>query len=278
MIHLYIVEQTIIMKAFLLSMIFIFFGLLNAHAQSEIYTSLEVDDFPIIEKCQNENSNCFRESLKIYIQKNIDITNLTKYTSAKAYAQFVVMESGEIKDIKVRTTNKDLKKEAIKLLNDLKIKSPAMKNGAPVSMTYVIPISFNKRIINEDGKPTVFSSLTKETKGPELAFKDAFILPFIKECKSSGKDTCFEDLIAKRIVNFLKSSKKMKLELKDRMELKIYFEIQANGQVSNALVVCESNKIMKELPDFINNMKITEAAKNKENKYIPTYFMKNVVL
>tara|TARA_R100001369_G_scaffold92142_1_gene135678 strand:+ start:13225 stop:13335 length:111 start_codon:yes stop_codon:yes gene_type:complete len=35
---------------------------------------------------------------------------------------------------------------------------------------------------------------------------------------------------------------------------------------------------MRELPDFINNMNITEAAKNENNKYIPTYFQKTVIL
>jgi hypothetical protein len=264
------------MKAFLLSMLLILFGYLNTKAQTEIYTSLEVDDFPIIEKCQEENSNCFQESLKIYIQKNIDIKSLTKYTSAKAYAQFVIMASGEIKNIKVRTTNKDLKKEAIKLLNDLKIESPAMLNGAPVSMIYTTPISFSSMSINAGTyNPT---SDILENKRPSLAFEDATVLPLYKECKSSGIDSCFEDLTTKRIISFLKSSKKLKMTLKAGMELKIYFEIETNGQFSNALVVGGNDKIMKELPLLINNMRVSEAAKNKNNIYVASFFMKTIVL
>ncbi len=264
------------MKAFVISMALILFGHLSANAQSEIHTSLEVDDLPIIEKCQEENSNCFQESLKIYIQKNIDIKSLTKYTSAKAYAQFVIMASGEIKDIKVRTTNKDLEKVAVKLLNDLKIESPAILNGAAVNMVYVTPISFSSMSINAGSYDPTNDILGN--KRPSLAFNEAAVLPFYKECKSSDNDSCFEDLTTKRILNFLKSSKKLKLEQKEGMELKVYFEIETNGQFSNALVVCGNDKIMKELPLLINNMRVSEAAKDKNNNYVPSFFMKTIVL
>tara|TARA_R100001369_G_scaffold92142_1_gene135677 strand:+ start:12554 stop:13105 length:552 start_codon:yes stop_codon:yes gene_type:complete len=182
-------------------MILILFGLLKAHSQSEIYTSLEVDDLPVIEKCEEFNADSFQDCLKNYVQYNIDITSLTKYATAKAYAQFVIIASGKIENLQVRATNEDLKNQAYKLLDNLKIKSPAMKNGVPVSMTYVIPIRFNRKIINKDGSSAYPSSRDLETKGPELAFKDAFILPLIKECESSGNKTCFADLITKRIVN-----------------------------------------------------------------------------
>jgi len=264
------------MKAFLISMLFILSGHLSAKAQSEIYTSLEVDEFPVIEKCEEENSNCFQESLKTYIQKNIDIKSLTKYTSAKAYAQFVVMASGEIKDIKVRTTNKDLEKVAIKLLNDLKIESPAMLNAAAVNMVYTTPISFSSMSINAGSYDPTNDILGN--KRPELAFNEAAKLPLYKECKSSGNDSCFEELTTKRIISFLKSSKNLKVELKEGMELKVYFEIQTDGEIINAMVVCNSNKIMKELPLLINKMKVFESAKDKNNNPVATFFMKTIVI
>lgn len=264
------------MKAFLIYIILIPFGLSNLMAQSETYTSLEVDNFPVIEECQEENPNCFQESLKIYIRKNINIKSLTKYSSAKAYAQFVIMESGEIKDIKIRTTNKDLKKEAFKLLNKLEIKSPAMLNGAPVSMVYTTPISFSSMSINT-GTYDPHDDLTNNPR-PSLEYKDADVLPLYKECKSSDTNTCFEDTVTKRILNFLNFSNKMKIELENITELKIYFEIQPNGQFTNAMVLCESNKIMKELPTFINSLQVSEAAKDKNNNYISTFFKKTIVL
>ena len=68
------------------------------------------------------------------------------------------------------------------------------------------------------------------------------------------------------------------MELENIMELKIYFEIQPNGQFTNAMVVCGSNKIMKELPTFINNMKVSEAAKDTNNNYVSTFFTKTITL
>ncbi len=264
------------MKAFLISMALILFGHLSTKAQSEIYTSLEVDDFPVIEKCEGENPDCFQESLKTYIQKNIDIKSLTKYTSAKAYVQFVIMASGEIKDIKVRTRNKDLEKVALNLLNDLKIESPAILNGAAVNMVYTTPISFSSMSINAGSYDPTGDILG--SKRPSLAFNDAAVPPLYKECKSSGNDSCFEDLTTNRIINFLKSSKKLKAELKEGMELKVYFEIQTNGQIANAMVVCGSNKIMKELPLLINNMRVLEAAKDENNMYVASFFMKTMTI
>jgi hypothetical protein len=68
------------------------------------------------------------------------------------------------------------------------------------------------------------------------------------------------------------------MTLKAGMELKIYFEIETNGQFSNALVVGGNDKIMKELPLLINNMRVSEAAKNKINIYVASFFMKTIVL
>lgn len=265
------------MKVFFLSIILIFLGILEVMPQNQVFTSLEVEELPVIKECEEEvNTNCFQKSLKAYIQENLNIMKLVKYSSAKAYAQFVVTESGEIENIRVRTTQEELKKEAIKLLNALKIKSPATRAGIPVSMIYTLPISFNS--INLDNVNFNPSKAMMNQERPHLDFDDAAELPFYTDCESSNLDSCFEDLTTQRILNFLKSSQTLKNELDTITELKVYFEIQSDGEFSGALVVCESNKIIKALPDFINNMRATGAAKDEDGNFIPTFFLKNIAL
>ncbi|SKB47765.1 TonB family C-terminal domain-containing protein [Salegentibacter salinarum] len=66
-----------------------------------------------------------------------------KNLPGQAYVQFVINETGEVKQVKVRTRNKYLEKEAIRLFADLKIKQPASINSKNVSLKHTIPITFN---------------------------------------------------------------------------------------------------------------------------------------
>ncbi|MDT0651585.1 energy transducer TonB [Autumnicola edwardsiae] len=63
----------------------------------------------------------------------------------KAYVQFIITESGEVKEVNVRTHNKYLKEEALRIFADLKIERPARKNSENVAIKHVIPISFNTK-------------------------------------------------------------------------------------------------------------------------------------
>ncbi|RKS55943.1 hypothetical protein BC962_0918 [Gillisia mitskevichiae] len=266
------------MKAFTFSFMFVLIANLALNAQTKVYNSQDVDSLPIIEDCEEPSIDCFQEDLKNYIEQNIDIVNLVKHTSAKAYAQFVISASGEIKDIKIRTTNKTLEKESYKLLRKLKIQSPATLKGLAVDMRYVTPISFKRTMINETEGFSEYSGRPTETEGPNIAFRDAATPPSFKECNSSGNESCFEDLVIRRILNFLETSKSLSRERKDEMKIKIYFQIEPNGKVSNSLVVCKSEKIIKKLSTFLNTMKVSEAAKNQNGESISTYFLKTVIL
>ncbi|WP_037317484.1 TonB family protein [Salegentibacter sp. Hel_I_6] len=126
-----------------------FFLLFTIHiqAQSEIFSLAEVDNAPIISKCTNSLSSkdCFIEKLNNYIKSNIDIMKLVKRKDlpGKAYVQFEVNATGEIEQVKVRTRNKFLEKEALRLFAQLKIKEPATKNSKKVAIKHTIPITFN---------------------------------------------------------------------------------------------------------------------------------------
>ena len=129
--------------------IFFFFAFFTANilAQSKTYSLTEVDKAPVISKCTDSlnSKDCFIEKLKHHINRNIDIMKLVKKKNlpGKAYVQFVINETGEVKQVKVRTRNKYLEKEALRLFDELNIKQPATKNSENVSLKHTIPITFN---------------------------------------------------------------------------------------------------------------------------------------
>ncbi len=61
----------------------------------------------------------------------------------KVILQFVVKKDGTIGDVKVvRSVDKDLDKEAIRVIKSLPKFTPGRQNGKPVSVWYTVPVSF----------------------------------------------------------------------------------------------------------------------------------------
>ena len=59
------------------------------------------------------------------------------------YVQFVITKSGEIEIKGARANHKRLEKEGKRVVNLLPQMTPGKKNGEPVNVSYMVPISFN---------------------------------------------------------------------------------------------------------------------------------------
>ncbi len=67
----------------------------------------------------------------------------TKQISGQMFIQFVVNKQGLINEIKIlKSIHKQLDDEVIKALQNLKTFKPASQNGNPVSVYFILPISF----------------------------------------------------------------------------------------------------------------------------------------
>ncbi|MDT0675065.1 hypothetical protein [Autumnicola musiva] len=123
---------------------------LNLQAQTKIFNLAEVDEAPFIIKCADSlnSKECFTTGLNEYIHQNIDIMKLVDHRNlpGKAYVQFIVTEEAVVRQVNVRTRNKFLKEEALRLFADLKIEHPARKNSKNVAIQHVIPITFNTEV------------------------------------------------------------------------------------------------------------------------------------
>jgi len=65
------------------------------------------------------------------------------YLQGKVYVQFLINEDGSISNaLVVRTLDKDLDKEALRIIRNMPNWKPARKDGEPVPMAYTCPVVF----------------------------------------------------------------------------------------------------------------------------------------
>ncbi|ARV15503.1 energy transducer TonB [Polaribacter sp. SA4-12] len=88
----------------------------------------------------------FDKRMKNFFQENFDINttiNLGLYKGKhKIQTQFIIDENGNLTDIKVRAPHPALKREVIRMLNELPQFIPGKQNGIIVKTKYTLPISF----------------------------------------------------------------------------------------------------------------------------------------
>lgn len=83
------------------------------------------------------------EALKEYIQSHIIRTNGDDGSTGKVIVQFVVKKDGTIGEVKVaRSLNKELDKEAVRIIKSLPRFTPGRNGGEPVDVWYFAPVSF----------------------------------------------------------------------------------------------------------------------------------------
>ena len=80
-----------------------------------------------------------------YIQKNVKYPPIAKEygITGKVYVQFVVDKTGSVRDvIVVRSVDKYLDAEAVRVIKSLPKYKPGKQRGEPVRVMFTIPINF----------------------------------------------------------------------------------------------------------------------------------------
>lgn len=113
-----------------------------------ITTVPEVPIYPGCEKgTRAQKKACFEKKIGKFISRkfNTDIASKIGLPSGKQriHVQFVITKSGDIEIIGARANHKSLEKEGKRVVNLLPKMTPGKKNGKPVNVSYMVPISFN---------------------------------------------------------------------------------------------------------------------------------------
>lgn len=107
----------------------------------QVYT--EVDSMPVLE---NYPTLPYVKAMNQTIVENISYpeTVLNANISGKVYISFIITSYGEVEHVKViRSVHPSIDNEAINLVKNVKIKSPALDDGKPVDLRVILPIDFN---------------------------------------------------------------------------------------------------------------------------------------
>lgn len=115
----------------------------------EVFNFAIVEDKPIFPGCEDspkdERQLCFQQSVMGHIKKNFKYPEIAKDMGIqeKIFVNFVIDKKGKISNAQVvRGKDKNLKKEALRLVNSIPQMVPAKQRGKAVQCSFTIPINF----------------------------------------------------------------------------------------------------------------------------------------
>ena len=107
-----------------------------------------IEDVPIYPGCErvrkSERRNCFQEQINKHIRKNFRYPDIAQEMGiqGRVYVSFIINKDGTIGSVRMRGPDKNLEKEAARIINRLPKMTPGKQRGRPVRVPFSIPITF----------------------------------------------------------------------------------------------------------------------------------------
>jgi len=107
-----------------------------------------IEDVPIFPGCENvaksERRNCFQDQMNKHIRKNFRYPEIAQEMGiqGRVYVNFIIAKDGSISNVRMRGPNKNLEKEAQRIISKLPTMTPGKQRGRPVRVPFSIPITF----------------------------------------------------------------------------------------------------------------------------------------
>ena len=107
-----------------------------------------IEDVPIFPGCErvakDKRRDCFQEKIQRHISRNFRYPEIAQEMGiqGRVYVQFVISKGGEIVGIRTRGPDKNLEKEAQRIIGKLPKMTPGKQRGRPVRVPFSIPITF----------------------------------------------------------------------------------------------------------------------------------------
>ena len=107
-----------------------------------------IEDAPVFPGCESkpksQRKKCFTEMIHKHIKKHFQYPDIAKDmgVQGRVYVQFVISESGAITGIRTRGPDKNLEKEAKRIISKLPKMKPGKQRGRAVRVPFSIPITF----------------------------------------------------------------------------------------------------------------------------------------
>ena len=108
-----------------------------------------IEEVPIFPGCEDvtksEQKECFQKMIFAHINKTVRYPEIAQEMEiqGKVYMRFVIERDGSITNIEVlKSPDRNLEKEAIRIINKLPKMIPGKQRGRPVRVPFSIPITF----------------------------------------------------------------------------------------------------------------------------------------
>ena len=107
-----------------------------------------IEDVPLFPGCErvpkSERRNCFQTEIQKHIAKNFRYPEIAQEMGiqGRVFVQFTIGKDGSISGIRTRGPDKNLEKEANRIISRLPRMTPGKQRGRPVRVPFSIPITF----------------------------------------------------------------------------------------------------------------------------------------
>ncbi len=105
-----------------------------------------IEDVPIFPGCENESDKraCFNSMIQKHIGKNFRYPEIAQEmgVQGRVSVMFVIQKDGSIGNIRMRGPDKNLEKEAARIIGKLPKMTPGKQRGRAVRVPFSIPINF----------------------------------------------------------------------------------------------------------------------------------------
>ena len=107
-----------------------------------------IEDVPIFPGCESvaksQRRACFQDKMNKHIRKNFRYPEIAQEMGiqGRVYVQFVIAKDGSITSIRMRGPDKNLEKEAKRIISRLPRMTPGKQRGRAVRVPFSIPITF----------------------------------------------------------------------------------------------------------------------------------------
>ena len=107
-----------------------------------------IEDVPLFPGCENvaksQRRKCFQEKIQKHIIKNFRYPEIAQEMGiqGRVFVQFIIGKDGNISGIRTRGPDKNLEKEANRIISKLPKMTPGKQRGRPVRVPFSIPVTF----------------------------------------------------------------------------------------------------------------------------------------
>ncbi len=105
-----------------------------------------IEDVPVFPGCENEKDKraCFNSMIQKHISKNFRYPEIAQEMGiqGRVNVMFVIQKDGSIGGVRIRGPDKNLEKEAARIIDKLPKMTPGKQRGRAVRVPFSIPITF----------------------------------------------------------------------------------------------------------------------------------------